>query len=125
MPLVGKNAFFERPAFQRTAKRLAFQSQLRGQHGQHIDPAHVFTALEERAKDRRVVIVEPTLAPRPPRSLMGSSRARLHRRQPQPHPQPLSHRINGAAPHAVKVFAVRVERRDRLWTQLEGAPDDA
>ena len=122
---VGDDAFLEVPALQRRAQRLLIEPQPACKRDQHVDPADVFAALEECAKNRGIVVVESALRSRAVRRSMRQPRARLHRGQPDRHPQTLGHRVDGASPHAVQVLAVRVEGRDGPGAQLERTPDDA
>src|SRR5688572_7784027 len=110
---------------ERLSQVVAVQPHIRRQATQHINIADVLAALEERAKQRVVILPELAMAPRPVRGFMRAARARLYGWKLDVDAQLFCKRIDRAAPNIVQIVAVRIERRHRVRAQLEGAPDDS
>src|SRR5688572_10394533 len=110
---------------ERLSQVVAVQPHIRRQATQHINIADVLTALEERAKQRVVILPELAMAPRPVRGFMRAARARLYGWKLDVDAQLFCKRIDRAAPNIVQIVAVRIARRHRARAQLEGAPDDS
>jgi hypothetical protein len=66
-----------------------------------------------------MILVALALGTGPMRCLVSEPGTRLHRRQDHFYPELFSERNDRLLPRPLYVFAVRIESRDRLRTQLE------
>lgn len=124
LPLVIEDAGFELAAGEGLTQGVAVKAQTGGEGGEDFRVADVLSPLEKGAEDRGVIVVETSLAARPMSGLVGEARAGLEGRQPHGHPQARGEWGDGALPGPLDVIASRVQGRNGLRAQLEGAPDD-